>query len=251
MFPNNQMGLLVEDNPILVKSFVSELEKICEMKSTKDLTEALAFIANNNTELAFFVVHYNMVFEERLISFVDKVDEINPFILKIIIDCKEDWIKNRTELIKKYNIIAIKQNEKIENIISNIKNLLSIGAKTTRRHFSRIDWPLSVKISFEDKAMEPVKKNILSISGNGAFIHSENYMPLVGQSLTLTISFKDFKLFTKADVVWLNDKNQKQDLPIGFAVIFTDIGPASQKVIDNIIKDKLVKRTLFEFKSEL
>ena len=105
-------------------------------------------------------------------------------------------------------------------------------------------------IAYKDKIRGTIDRNILSISGNGAYISSDTNIPDKGDMLGLTISFKDFKLFTEAKVVWINNENQKPDLPKGFAVQFIDIGMASQKIIDQIIRDKLLQELLVELKDE-
>ena len=103
---------------------------------------------------------------------------------------------------------------------------------------------------YKDKIKNSIDRNILSISGNGAYISSDTSIPDKGDMLGLTISFKDFKLFTEAKVVWVNDDNKKPEFPKGFAVQFIDIGPASQKIIDQIIRDKLLQEILIEYKDE-
>lgn len=137
----------------------------------------------------------------------------------------------------------------VQSIQNEVSKILDDGNKK-RRQYSRVNWPLNVIIAYKDKIRGTIDRNILSISGNGAYISSDTNIPDKGDMLGLTISFKDFKLFTEAKVVWINNENQKPDLPKGFAVQFIDIGMASQKIIDQIIRDKLLQELLVELKDE-
>lgn len=242
-------SVIIEDSSDIIDGLVSELASICSAKVVDNFVDGLSYIAENNIKILFCLSRYSISFEERVISFVDKVNEINPFIVKIIFDCPSDWIKNRTDLINKYNLIVFPSGCDNSEICESIKNNVYTDDNKIKRRFSRVDWPLNVQISFDDSAKETITRNVLSISGNGAYISSENFMPRKNDRLTLTISFKDFKLFTDSEVVWLNGSKQKPNLPEGFAVTFIDIGFASQKVIDSIIKDKIIKRVLFDFKT--
>ena len=146
-----------------------------------------------------------------------------------------------------YIVRVTKSNEdSLKFFADKIKNI----EDNQKRQYSRVNWPLHVIVSYKDKSKDSIDRNILSISGNGAYICSDINIPNKGDMLGLTISFKDFKLFTEAKVVWINDDNKKPDLPKGFAVQFIDIGLASQKIIDQIIRDKLLQEILIEYKEE-
>ena len=242
-------GIVIENDSTVIEGLISKLSDLYPIKVIDNFVDGLTCIAENNIKILFCLTRYSMSFEERLVSFIDKTNEINPFIIKIVLDCPLDWIEERAELIEKYSLITLPVDTNVDKISKLIKDNVYNDEKTIRRRFSRVDWPLNVKISLDGNSKEPMIRNVLSISGNGAYISSENFMPRQNDKMTLTISFKDFKLFTDAEVVWLNNDKQKPDLPEGFAVTFIDIGLASQKVIDDIIKDKIIKRVLFDFKT--
>ena len=165
--------------------------------------------------------------EDSVKFFADKIKEINPQIKLVIIESENGALDE-----KKYNdaLIFTKQID-AEHIVSSIKKYIeNIDDNQKRRQYSRVNWPLHVII--------------------GAYISSDTSIPDKGDMLGLTISFKDFKLFTEAKVVWVNDDNKKPEFPKGFAVQFIDIGPASQKIIDQIIRDKLLQEILIEYKDE-
>ena len=138
--------------------------------------------------------------------------------------------------------------------MSHVNNVLlqhvNNNDSSQRRQYSRVNWPLNVIVSYKDKMRGTMERNILSISGNGAYIRSDINIPNKGDMLGLTISFKDFKLFTEAKVVFINNGTERPNFPKGFAVQFIDIGVASQKIIDQIIRDKLLQEILIEYEDE-
>ncbi len=242
-------SLIIEKDASKAENMASSLSDIGTAYTTDNFVDALEYIIANNIKLVFCITRYTMSFEERIISFIDKVNEVNSIIINVVIDCPADWIENRKDLISKYNLILLPENSTESEINDAIRNKMYSNNTESKRQFSRVDWPLNVNISENRDFKKQITRNVLSISGNGAYISSENFMPQKDDMLTLTISFKDFKLFTEAKVVWLNNNKQKPNLPEGFAVTFIDTSLASQKVIDDIIKDKIIKRVLFDFKA--
>ena len=239
-------GVLIENEPSILKKYKNSLEDSFDITVFKDANSSLAYIIENNLNIYFYIMRATKSNEESLKFFADKIKNINPQIKLVIIESE-----NGAGDEKKYEdaLIFPKQID-AAHIISSVKQYIENIGDNRRRQYSRVNWPLLVVISYKDKSRTPIDRNILSISGNGAYISSDTSIPDKGDMLGLTISFKDFKLFTEAKVVWINDDNKKPDLPKGFAVQFIDIGPASQKIIDQIIRDKLLQEILIEYKEE-
>ncbi len=213
----------------------------------RDVVEALSYVATHNTEILFCLIKYGFVEEQKLLSLLNKINEINPFIAKIIYDVPEDFSMIQDGFIKRNNIIVIEHGKSDRDVVTEIEHHTEFDPNNARRRFSRVSWPLKVKIEFAGSSRESLTENVLSVSCSGAYVSSATYIPKEKDQLDLTISFKLFKLFTNAEVVWVNDGVQKPDLPKGFAVEFVNIGAASQKVMDDIIKDEIVKKVLVDF----
>ena len=191
------------------------------------------------------MIRYNEKDENSISFFADKIKDINPQIKLVIIEAEDDFDNNKYP----YAIIFNKKSE-----MSHVNNVLlqhvNNNDSSQRRQYSRVNWPLNVIVSYKDKMRGTMERNILSISGNGAYIRSDINIPNKGDMLGLTISFKDFKLFTEAKVVFINNGTERPNFPKGFAVQFIDIGVASQKIIDQIIRDKLLQEILIEYEDE-
>ena len=239
-------GVLIENEPSILAKYKDALRESFDIAVFNDTNSSLAYIIENNLSIYFYVVRTTKNNEDSVKFFADKIKEINPQIKLVIIESE-----NSAGNEKKYGsaLIFPKQID-LSHIVSSIKQYIESIGDNKRRQYSRVNWPLHVIISYKDKSKNSIDRNILSISGNGAYISSDTSIPDKGDMLGLTISFKDFKLFTEAKVVWVNDDNKKPDLPKGFAVQFIDIGPASQKIIDQIIRDKLLQEILIEYKEE-
>ena len=205
----------------------------------------MSYIIKNNIDIYFYMIRYNEKDENSISFFADKIKDINPQIKLVIIEAEDDFDNNKYP----YAIIFNKKSE-----MSHVNNVLlqhvNNNDSSQRRQYSRVNWPLNVIVSYKDKMRGTMERNILSISGNGAYIRSDINIPNKGDMLGLTISFKDFKLFTEAKVVFINNGTERPNFPKGFAVQFIDIGVASQKIIDQIIRDKLLQEILIEYEDE-
>ena len=239
-------GVLIESEPSILTKYKNPLRESFDITVFNDTNSSLAYIVENNLKIYFYVIRASKNNEDSVKFFADKIKEINPQIKLVIIESE-----NHADDEKKYdNALIFPKQIDISHIVSSIKQYIENIGEGKRRQYSRVNWPLHVIISYKDKSKNTIDRNILSISGNGAYISSDTSIPDKGDMLGLTISFKDFKLYTEAKVVWINDDNKKPDLPKGFAVQFIDIGPASQKIIDQIIRDKLLQEILIEYKEE-
>lgn len=250
MNSKNDIGVFIESDENIIKKYKHILE--CSFITTifSDINTALPYIIEHNTEILFCIIRWSSNYENKLTTFIEKIHTINPLLKIFLIETVSSFSSLYSDMIKKYAVIDIPKDKTSEAVLDIItKNI--IQANTPRRMYSRVNWPLNVTVAnMIDKTKQKLERHILSISGNGAYVCSDTDIPAKDEMLVLTISFKDFKLFTEAKVVWTNDKNQKPDYPAGFAVVFKDIGVASQRIIDNIIKDKLLKDILVEYKDE-
>ncbi len=232
----------------LVSKLTSNFSDSCSIVEYSDVVEALSYIATHNTEILFCLVKYDFIDEPKFRSLISKMNEINPFIVKVVYNTPKDFIEFQTSFIKTNNLIVVEQGRSYEDVVIELGHHSDIDdSNGYRRRFSRVAWPLKVKIEFANSSKDALLENVLSVSCSGAYISSDTLIPKEKDKLDLTISFKLFKLFTNAEVVWINDGEKKPDLPKGFAVEFVNIGVASQKVMDDIIKDEIIKKVLVDF----
>ncbi|WP_297296563.1 PilZ domain-containing protein [uncultured Brachyspira sp.] len=240
-------AVIIENDPSILSKYKTAFSNLFSISSFADTNSSLAYIIENNLSIYFYIIRYNESEKDSIKFFTDKISKINPQIKLVLTNISEDF---DTSLYP--NALIFPKNTDVSAIVQSISNEISKFEENSkrRRQYSRVNWPLNVIIAYKDKIRGTIDRNILSISGNGAYISSDTNIPDKGDMLGLTISFKDFKLFTEAKVVWINNENQKPDLPKGFAVQFIDIGMASQKIIDQIIRDKLLQEILVEFKDE-
>ena len=241
-------GVIIENDVALLTKYKNAFNNDeFDISVFNDANSSLAYIIENNLDIYFYIMRYKEEDKDSIKFFSDKIREINPQIKLVLTD-----IPDESEIDEYSNAITFVKNTDVNSIIQAIKNHISKAAdnNSKRRQYSRVNWPLNVVIAYKDKIRGTIDRNILSISGNGAYISSDTNIPEKGDMLGLTISFKDFKLFTEAKVVWINNDKQKPDLPKGFAVQFIDIGMASQKIIDQIIRDKLLQEILLEFNDD-
>lgn len=239
-------GLFIENEPSILEKYKSSLNDSFDITIFKDTNSSLAYIIENNLNIYFYIIRITKNNGDSIKFFADKIKGINPQIKLVIIESENSI----TDEKKFDNALIFPKQIDTGHIVSSIMQYIENMSDSQRRQYSRVNWPLHVIIGYKDKSRNPIDRNILSISGNGSYISSDTSIPNKGDMLGLTISFKDFKLFTEAKVVWVNDDNKKPDLPKGFAVQFIDIGPASQKIIDQIIRDKLLQEILIEYKEE-
>ncbi len=240
-------SVVVGGDSKLVSKLSACFESSCSIAEYSDVVEALSYVVSNNTEILFCLVKFDFMPEAKLISLINKINEINPFIAKILYDVPANFIEIQSGFIKTNNAIIIEQGCSSEQVVKELEKHSEIDGTNLKRRFSRVAWPLKVKVEFADSSKEPFIENVLSVSCSGAYINSPSFTPKEKDKLDLTISFKLFKLFTNAEVVWVNDGLKKPELPRGFAVEFVNIGTASQKVMDDIIKDEIVKKVLVDF----
>ncbi|WP_300368005.1 PilZ domain-containing protein [Brachyspira sp.] len=242
-------GVIIENNPAILMKYKNAFNNEFDISTFHDTNSSLAHILENNLDIYFYIIRYNKNEKDVINTFIEKIKKINPQIRLVLTDILDDFDTNLypNSLIFHKNTDT---NVIVQAIQSEVNKISDEEANKKRRQYSRVNWPLNVIIAYKDKIRGTIDRNILSISGNGAYISSDTNIPDKGDMLGLTISFKDFKLFTEAKVVWINNEKQKPDLPKGFAVQFIDIGMASQKIIDQIIRDKLLQELLVEFKDE-
>ena len=240
-------GVIIENDVGILTKYKNAFGDEFDISVFNDANSSLAHIIENNLDIYFYIIRYKEEDKDAIKFFSDKINKINPQIKFVLTDTSDESIADEYP----YSLVFVK-NTDIGSIVHAIKSYISNAADSSskRRQYSRVNWPLNVIIAYKDKIRGTIDRNILSISGNGAYISSDTNIPEKGDMLGLTISFKDFKLFTEAKVVWINNNKQKPDLPKGFAVQFIDIGMASQKIIDQIIRDKLLQEILLEYNDE-
>jgi hypothetical protein len=110
-----------------------------------------------------------------------------------------------------------------------------------KRRRQRFDWPLLGKLRLGDAP--ELSLRVRAISASGAFLEASGPSPVPGSRGFISVQFKDFAILSGCEV--LPTRPPAGNLPAGFGVRFTDLTPASQKVIDSIVQDELI-RSLIE-----
>lgn len=113
-------------------------------------------------------------------------------------------------------------------------------AITNRRRANRYDWPLEGFLSLDGTRWE--SHRVRALSGNGAFLESDQPAPRPGIRGRLRVVFQDFKMLTTCEV--LDARLSSSSLPAGFGVRFVDFSPESRAVITRIVNDALVRSLL-------
>ena len=238
------IGIFIEKDNHIKSKYQDQLQRKFTIEYFDSIPASLTYLVDNNINISFAVIKLSSDISKVILSFLENINSINPFIKIVAIETNDAIQSQFSDIIKKYNIITVSDTEDSDTLISRIQsNLLPEDAP--KRKYSRVNWPLNVKVSFlDDKEKQSFDSNVLSISANGAYISHEDEIPAKATRLGLTISFKNFKLFTESYVVWTNDANQKPSFSRGFAVDFRDMSLISQKIIDEIIKDKILQDIL-------
>lgn len=233
-----------EPDSNLSKKNMLYLKRDFEVIQTYTIERTIEAVVNRHN-VEYFILRRGAFSKEDEAFLIQRVDNINPLVTKILLNVSETWREQNKDIIEKYHLEVLEPENEEEHLLLLVNTLLDEN-QHERRRFNRIQWPLtaSIKAGFHD---EEEKKNVLSLSGGGAYIKSEEFLPREGDKLLIEINFKDFKFLTDCEVVWLNDRAQRKDLPRGFAIRFVDPTPSSQKIIDSIIRDRLMKTMMFEY----
>jgi len=238
-------GILIENDTRLKSKYKKHLANDFDLTIFEDTKSSLPFVLSNNGNISFCLLRLLLDDIRVIITFIEKLHSINPFVKIIFIESSELIESRYVKIIDKYKAMSITNVDNPSEIIKSI-NLSISDSNLPQRKYSRVDWPLQAKVAFKNaNRTNTFETNILSISGNGAYIEDSDNVPEKDESIDLTILFKDFKLFTQATVVWTNDGTQKKDYPKGYAVTFVDITQISQRVIDDIIQDKILEDIVF------
>lgn len=238
------IGIFIEKDNDIKSKYQDKLQKEFSIEFFDTIPASLSYLVDNNINILFAIIRLSSDIPKVILSFLENIHGVNPFIKIVAIEVNSTVKSQFGEIIKKYEIITVYDTEDGDTLMHRIQSNL-LPENTPKRKYSRVNWPLNVKVSFlDDKEKQSFDSNVLSISANGAYISNDADIPAKGTRLGLTISFKNFKLFTESYVVWTNDANQKPSFIRGFAVDFRDISLISQKIIDEIIKDKILQDIL-------
>ncbi len=109
-----------------------------------------------------------------------------------------------------------------------------------KRGKQRFDWPLEGTLHIVDGSQASYK--VRSISASGAFLEVSQDHPRPGMRGMLSIRFQDFSVWTSVEI--LPARSQTGSLPEGFGVRFIDLTEGSQRVIDRLVQDELLRQLI-------
>lgn len=237
-------GVLIENDTRLKNKYKKHISPHFDIKVFDFFELALPYILASVNTTSFCMFRILLSDIRDVINFLEKLHSINPFIKVIFIESTTLIDTRYAGFIEKYNAISITNIDDGSNIVNTIESAV-MNTEDYKRKYTRTNWPLSARIYFhKNKDKKLIEKNILSISANGAFIEDNDNIPLKDDMIDITILFKDFKLFTKATVVWINDGIIKKEYSKGYAITFIDITTVSQRVLDSMIQDEILKNIL-------
>lgn len=218
--------------------FLRRKINVLRVTTLEEATEKIV----GSTDIGIVLMRYNVFPSEDFVFFVKKVKKVNPMIKIAVYEATEKWIETHNETLETNNVIVMESGISEENLMMAVDDFLNMPV-SERRRFNRVDWPLKmlVREKYPDELL-----NVMSVSGGGALVKKEDRLPKQGERFHINLFFKDFKLLTEAEVVRVNEE-RSEHVPVGFAVKFLNVSKGSQKVIDEIVRDKLIKSILFEY----
>ena len=114
-------------------------------------------------------------------------------------------------------------------------------APIERRRFNRFSWPLRGSLRTND---EWKPQNVFSLSAGGAFLEFEGKPPEEGSKTEIVIEFQNCRLQTECEI--LNPRHASSKLPFGLGIRFVGLTEDSEKLVNTIVNDALVKAILEE-----
>jgi len=128
--------------------------------------------------------------------------------------------------------------KEISSYVLSLKNLPKRGRQ-------RFDWPLNGTLTTGDGKTRSCR--VRQLSASGAFLEAASDIPPSGLKATLSVRFKDFSIFTEVEVLGsrmgYGNQGPGNQGP-GFGVKFLSLTEGSQRVIDSIVKDELMRHLL-------
>jgi hypothetical protein len=121
----------------------------------------------------------------------------------------------------------------LERLVTHIRSL----ERKDKRSRQRFDWPLVGHLSVAGGPEQSLR--VRSISSSGAFLEASGPTPIPGVEATISIEFADFSILTTCEI--LPPRPPAGKFPAGFGVRFKDLTEGSQKIIDAIVHDELIR----------
>jgi hypothetical protein len=109
-----------------------------------------------------------------------------------------------------------------------------------KRGCARFDWPLQGMLTADHMSWKNYR--VRSLGACGAFLESRAHPRELGAEPLLRIKCQGFSILTRCRP--LDMRHGSSQMPAGFGVTFTDLSPASTRVVDHIIRDSLISALL-------
>lgn len=134
----------------------------------------------------------------------------------------------------------IESGESPEKPAEAIRRLVSVSAVEDRRQKDRFDWPLQGFLTLDGRDWR--KHALWALSSGGAFLESRSLPPSAGARGRLRIMFQNSSFTTQCEI--LDVRQASSSLPPGFAVRFSSLNEASERLIDRIVRDALLQKLM-------
>lgn len=193
-----------------------------------NLRDSVLFMVDN-PDVSHLVFHFKGQGTEYQ-NIVRIIQEINS-LLPIILVPQQNYDQVKNDFLNQPNIIVLGQNMDLSKVLAR--------TLPNRRRANRVTWPL--RASFYNASNPDLMETgqIISLSILGAYIKTPNLDLLNQQNIMMEIAFTDFKFLVEGVIKRIN-REMNQRMPLGFAVEFVHISPATSAYINSLINDKLL-----------
>ncbi len=193
-----------------------------------NLRDSVLFMVDN-PDVSHLVFHFKGQGNEYQ-GTIRIIQEINN-LLPIILVPQQNYEMVKNDFLQQPNVIVLGPGMDLSKIL----------ARTTpnRRRANRITWPLRATFYNADKPDLAETGQVISLSILGAYIKTPNLDLLTKEKIMMEIAFTDFKFLVEGILRRIN-REMNQKTPLGFAVEFVHISPATSAYINSLINDKLI-----------
>ena len=164
-------------------------------------------------------------------AFIDALVKAFPVLPLMVIARRLGELPDRVEAIRLPNE---EEGDAREELATLHTRVTAMQNENQRKHH-RVDWPITGTLLGAD-ADSSVPCRVSSVSASGAYLQGIPQWMESGARGTIAIRFGDFSVMSSYRVERIIDGNER-----GAGIRFIDMTPASQRLIERIVNDEIVK----------